>query len=486
MNSTPERGAELAFTTTQAEAKSELSVAGAMASAPEFEPGPRPASLRRNSAARFLADGAGLVFGLGAAVITARFLGPEGKGLFSSLTFLAGLMMQTCSIGLGDAAIVLVGQKKATLQEAVSASIAAALTSSLLGALGMWSVGLLAFRRDWTEIRAAMLVACLGLPIAVCAYLLSFVLSAEERIVASSTVLATTSSVSTLGLLVFVALIELGVTGAAVATVLGSAAAFVVAASLVMRTGLTLRPRWNGRYMRAALRYGVSVEVSYIVTVMFLRVDLLLVYALGGSASAGQYSVGLTVAALVGLLPIAISNATFPRLANIDDVKAQELTAEAFRFGLTAALAAGLMLAVTVPVAIPLLFGAPFRPAVVPTLVLIPGAIAWSCQWLLCRAWAARGRTGLLIGSFSMSLVIMCALDYVLIPAFGIGGAALGSLLGPTAGLGFCMARYRRSPQWALPLRHFVPSWADFRDFVARSLSLVPVRRGRRLPTSVP
>src|SRR5205085_5443558 len=48
-------------------------------------------SLKRNSAARFLADAAGLVFGVASGVITARGLGPTGKGLFSSLTLLSGI-----------------------------------------------------------------------------------------------------------------------------------------------------------------------------------------------------------------------------------------------------------------------------------------------------------------------------------------------------------------------------------------------------------
>src|ERR671926_1037580 len=76
-------------------------------------------SLKRNSAARFLADAAGLVFGIISGVITARALGPTGKGLFSSLTLLSGILVWVCCMGLGDAAIVMVGQKKATVQQAL-------------------------------------------------------------------------------------------------------------------------------------------------------------------------------------------------------------------------------------------------------------------------------------------------------------------------------------------------------------------------------
>ncbi len=434
-------------------------------------------SLRTSSVARFLADSSALVFGVLGGVITARWLGPSGKGLFSSLTFLAALVMQAGSLGLGDAAIVMVGQRKARLQEAVSVTVALTLCSAAVGTVVFWSGAMLWFRHDLDAVRSAILVASLGFPVSLFGYVLSFMLSARQMLVANSLVLGTTSAATALGLVLFVAVVPLGITGGAIAGVFGAAAGMAVGFVLLTRAGLSLRPRWKPEYVGAALRYGISVEASYLVTVMFLRVDLLFAYALAGSAAAGQYSVALTISALVALLPIAMSHATFPRLANVANEEANDLTGQVCRYGVAAAVVAAALLALVTPVAVPLLFGQDFVPAVPPTLILLGGGVLWATQWIVCRAAAARGRPGLLLGSFGLGLVVMVALDYLLIPRIGITGAALAALAGPAAGLVLALIGYHRSPWWDRPLTVFVPRPTDFRAFFRECLSMLPLPR---------
>lgn len=257
----------------------------------------------------------------------------------------------------------------------------------------------------------------------------------------------------------------------------GSGSGMALAWWLLRRTGLSFRLRLDRSYLAPALRYGASVAVSYVVTVMLLRVDVLLTYALDGPTSAGHYSVSLALAALVGLLPLAISAGTFPRLAKMTDADAKELTAQACRYGAAAGIAVALGLLVAVPVALPLLFGTAYRPAVVPALILLPGSIFWSVQWILCRAAAARGRPGLLLKSFLLGLAVMSGLDLLLIPVAGITGAALAGVAGPFAGLLLCLWSYHRSPVWSGDLPALVPRFADFNAFARRSLQLVPFRK---------
>ncbi len=431
-------------------------------------------SLTRNSASRFFADAAGLVFGILSGVVTARGLGPSGKGLFSSLTLLSSIALCIFSMGLGDAAIVLVGQKRATVQDALSATISAVLGLSVVAMGALWGAALLAFGNDWQQVRTAAVLASLGLPLSILSYDLGYLLSAQERVSAHSAVVATTSIVTSLGLVIFVGVMPFSIAGGVMANIAGSSSGMVLAWWLGRRTRLSFRPRFNRTYLVPAVRYGISLALSYVVTVMLLRVDVLLTYALDGPDSAGQYSVSIALAALVGLLPLAISAGTFPRLAKLDDAHAKELTAQVCRYGVAAALTVALTLLVVVPVAVPVLFGREFRPAVLPTLILLPGSILWSVQWILCRAAAARGWPGLLLRSFLLGLVVMCGMDLFLIPLAGTTGAALSAVAGPGAGLLLCLFSYHRSPVWSLPLRTLVPRYPDFKGFVSQSLQLLP------------
>ena len=419
--------------------------------------------------------------GVAAGVITARSLGPDGKGLFSSVTFLAGLVMQVVSVGLGDASIVLIGQRKATIQKAVSATLAAGLCASVIGMGLYWVVALLAFRQDWADVRSAALIAALGIPVLLLTYLLGFLLTAQERIVAASVVNGVISTFTTLGVALLVALVPLSVAGGTLGTVLGPAAGLLLAAVLLSRRGLSLAPRWDGAYLRAAVRFGIPVEASYVLTIMFLRVDLLFTYVLAGAGPAGHYSVALTISSMVGLLPIAISYASFPRLAYLDRQSAMALTAQTCRTALAATVTAAAVVLLLVPVAIPLLFGSDFRPAIVPTMVLVPGSVAASITWLLCRAEAARGRPALLVTAFGVGLFVMCGFDFAFIPWLGINGGAFAGVLGPAASLAVCAVSYQRSSQWILPLSQLLPRAHDFKELWVQGRAMLP-RQSRRVP----
>ncbi len=408
-----------------------------------------------------------------ASIVTARALGPDGKGLFSSLTFLSAMVMHLFSAGLGDAAIVMVGQGKATLQRAASATLAAGLCSAGLGMGALWTACLVAFRSEWTDMRAAVVITCLGLPIFLCAYHLSYLLSAQERVPASSAVLATMNAFTTAGLWLFLAGLGLSIAGGALAGVVGAAFGLALAATLVRRSGILLAPRWDTVYVVSALRYGPPVAASYLVSIMLQRADLLVVHALAGSGAAGHYSIGLTIGALTALPPIAISNATFPRIAKLPAAEANDLMVRTCRLGVAAAAISAVVMSAITPAAVPLLFGSEFVPAVGPTLILVPSGLVWSAQWLLCRAWAARGRPWLLMTSFGISLALMIGLDLLAVPRFGIVGAATVSVIAPAVGLAISLYAYRRSPTWPHPIVAFLPRIDDFRAVGSEALKLL-------------
>jgi len=416
-----------------------------------------------------------------AGLITARWLGPSGKGIFSTLTFLSGLFMQACCLGLGDAAIVLIGQKKASIQEALSATLTVIFISVLVGMAGLWAVCALQFRSDWLPLRGAVLIAAVGLLVSVYAQVLSHLLNAQERIVSSSLVLLITSGFTTLGTWLFIAAVPLSILGGVLAGLLGSGIGLVVILVLLARTGLSLRPGWHPRYLAAAFRYGVKVQASSLLMAVAGRVDLLLVYWLAGQAAAGYYSVALTIGTLVMYVAWALSIASFPRLAYLDETEALALTAQICRCGLAATLVVGVPILLATPIVVPFLFGSVYRPAVQPAIILLGGGMIWSLQWLLCRARAARGQPELFFYSFGASLVIMCLLDYLLIPAWGITGAALAASVGPAAGLAICLLTYSHAGSQRLPISELRPTASDFRAVVALPLRLLSSVPGRAL-----
>ncbi len=434
---------------------------------------PRP-SLSSGSAARFVAEGAGLVLGAAAATLTARWLGPSTKGTLAALMFLAGLLAQACLLGLPDAAMVRIGRGVASVQQALACTLGGTVLASLAGAAVLLAYAQLQLPLEEALVRAAVVVACASLPLSVAATTLLIILNAQERVVLSSGIFFAMTATTASATVVFVGPLQLSVLGGALGTLLGSVSGLVIAATLLRRDGLHFRPRIELAYLRPALRFGLRVQVSYVLTVAVARLDLLLVYFMAGRSEAGIYSVALTFGTLSGTVGAALSYAAFPRLSQLTAEGAHELTAHLVRAGLAAALAVAAVLTAVLPLFIRVALGPSYEPATVPAMLLLFGGVLWTGQWVLARAHAARGDPSLLFTSFLANLGTMLVLDVALIPLWNSVGAAIASVAGPAVGL-FASVRGHQS-RAGRPLSELLPRRDDVQLFASFVRRLVPTR----------
>lgn len=447
---------------------------------PAMGPEPVLPSLGQNSLARLVADLLGIVFALVAATLAARLLGPAGKGYYSSLLLLGGLMIQIFSAGLGEAAIVMAGRGQATLPTAVSGTVFALLPLSLAAGLVFFVTSTAVLESTDPESGMAVLLGSVLVSLNTCYSTVVAFLVARERIVVVAALSVASTGSATLALWFFLAVRGDGVGAAILAAVVGALVGLIGTVMVLSRASVSLRPRFAKDYLPAAFRLGLALQVSNLLVLLTARLDLILVYRFTGAVEAGGYSVALTIGALVGAVPIAVSYASFPRLAALDEEHGRTLTRQVVRVGMAAAISAGAVLAAASPFLIPLVFGSDYSPAVVPALILVPGGILWSGQWLLCRAAAARGVARPLLVSFAVSFLTMLGLDLLLINRFGATGAAVAASVAPAVGLATAIGYYWKSGD---ALRAFVPRAADFAAFVdTLKRMLTRVTAGRDAP----
>ena len=433
-------------------------------------------SFRNNFAARFAADLYGLATSLAAAAITARVLGPSGRGYYSSLVLVSVLFIQLFNGGLGEASVVLPKRDKVDERRAISATVAAVGPLAVLGAFATVAFGALALTPATSNERLALALAGLLVLLNTLSTTMSWILVAKERLVAVAAVTIVSGTVTTIGIYVLLAVVDLETAGAILAAIFGCVTTFLPMRHFLQQEGVSLRPRWNGPYLRSAARFGMAVQMSNLLVQMTGRLDLLFVFRIAGAAPAGGYSVALTIGALVGSVPIAIAFASFPRLSNLAEADARALTPRIFRSGVAAAGACAAALAVVTPVALPVVFGPAYDAAIIPTLVLIPGGVLWSAQWILSRASAARGDAKPLFVSFAASFVVMVMLDLLLIKPFALIGAALASLTSSLIGL-LVAGAYYRSKGWGW--REFVPRGDDVLSMANQLRQMLRALRGR-------
>jgi O-antigen/teichoic acid export membrane protein len=429
-------------------------------------------TLLRGSLMRFASDGSGVLLGLISTIVTARVLGPAGRGTLAALTFVTLLVAQCSTLGLGDAAVVRIGQAKASVQEALSSSLVAVLLASLAGAVVVLAYSVAQLPLDDSGIQAAIAVACVTVVVTAVGQLLLFVVYATQRIVAVSVLTIAMSTTAALAVVVFVAILDLGVLGGVLAGLVAAALGFLVSATMLLRTRLRLRPAAAEGYLRPALHYGVRTQLANVLAYSSARLDLLFVYALASQAEAGIYSVALTLGTITGFVAVGLSFASFPRMAAMNDRAALDLTAQMARIALILGLALAAILAAGLSAAVALLLGDEWADVPAPGIVLLAANVLWGGQWLLSRALASRGDPSLLVRSFSLNLAVMAAADAVLIPLAGAVGAACGALLAAIAGVLLCLRAYQAR---GVGPSAFVPRRADLlrlRRIAQRALRL--------------
>jgi O-antigen/teichoic acid export membrane protein len=209
------------------------------------------------------------------------------------------------------------------------------------------------------------------------------------------------------------------------------------------------------------------------------RADTYIIQALMLPArSLGNYSVAVTMAELVFYVPDSITTIFLPRVAGSTPEDSNRLVGRVGR--LTTLLTVGLALSL-IPVAyIGIHVVLPqFVDCLLAFVVLLPGVVSLSVAKVMTSYVNGRGHPGLVAIGTIAATVLNVALNLVLIPMFGIVGAALASLISYTfqAGVALIFAS-RLSGQ--SPLSLFMPGTAEVRLMVETTRRLAGQAMARR------
>jgi O-antigen/teichoic acid export membrane protein len=138
---------------------------------------------------------------------------------------------------------------------------------------------------------------------------------------------------------------------------------------------------------------------------------------------------------------------------------------------LVTAMVALLLAAIAYPLVL-LLFGEEFRDAILPLLILLPGIVAGAASRILANDIAARGRPELNMYMSVFTVSFNVSGNILLIPMYGLLGAALATAMAYSLNLVLRLFIYRR--QTGISPRDVV--LAKLADLAAVKMMLRPVR----------
>ena len=178
---------------------------------------------------------------------------------------------------------------------------------------------------------------------------------------------------------------------------------------------------------RRVAAFGFRAQLGTIALLLNARLDFAIVGALVGPAALGIYAVASRYAELVRLPSLAMNYVLYPSYARDGGaVAADKARAMMRRIGWIPALVA-VPMALAGPVVLPLFFGNAFQAAALPAALLLLGLTMAGITGIISAFLSGVGRPGLNSLAYAAGLPVTLGLDLLLIPPFGVPGAALAS-----------------------------------------------------------
>lgn len=185
-------------------------------------------------------------------------------------------------------------------------------------------------------------------------------------------------------------------------------------------------PRWW-----ADAGFVATIGLTNVVSLLNYRASLFLVERFHGLATAGTYSVSVTVAELLWLLSSSVTVSAYARIGHPDVRVASAMTVQAVRINVLATLLAAPVLLAGAWWALPRVMGEAYAASLMPLAALLPGVAAYAAASSLSAFYTNHlGRPQLSGGIAGLSLAVSFGLGLVLVPRLGALGAGLASSLG--------------------------------------------------------
>ncbi len=391
-------------------------------------------------------------------VLTARELGPNGRGELAAMILWPLLVANVTTFGLPSALIYHFRNGSEDRRRLAGNGL---LASFVIGAVaaGVAAIVLPFWLHKYSQnvIHFAQLFL---LTVPICSVTLAgrAILEADHQFSASNLVQLFTP-LSTLAFLVlFLAMHMLDPFTAALAYITASLPSLGYMLFCEARLGYTwARPQF--RVVRQMLQYGVRSYGIDILGTLSLQVDQVLVVALLSAEAMGSYVVVLSVSRMLNVFQNSAVMILFPKAAGREPEEVLALTGKCVRLsGLVSALA-GCLICVMGHSLLRIVYGAAYDAATGTLYILVLEAVLSGVTFVLAQAFMALNRPGTITLVQAIGLSLSVPLMLWLIPSYGPYGAAISLLISTATRLLFVCAGFRFVLKQRRP--RLIPSFSD-------------------------
>jgi O-antigen/teichoic acid export membrane protein len=376
------------------------------------------------------------ILGLGATsgILSARLLGPVGRGQLAALVVWPSTLMFLCNLGINQAIVFHTGQRRHGFGEILTAATLIGGAQSLLVLAIGCAVLPLALRNYPPEVRFLSFLFLASAPALLLGGQPANLLQGRLEMFWFNLLRMIAPGIYALGVVLLLALHRPSLSNVVSFQVAGIIVAALAGYALLNKRGV-FEVRWDAEAARQLLSYGIRSHVSSLSYFFNQRVDQLILSLLVPPRDLGLYVVAVTVSTTVTLVPQAAGMVTLATGSNSDPASTRRMIGRSFRVLLAWLVGTCAVLYVACPWLIVRVFGAGFGPSVAACRVLLVGTVALGLNQMLYDGARALNRPALPSYAEGVSMIITAGVLLLLVPRMSFMGAAIASSLAYTCSL---------------------------------------------------
>lgn len=384
---------------------------------------------------KILQAGGARIYSMGLAflslILTARVLGPEGRGQYVAITTWTTMLATVTCLSLGQVVLYRAAQSRGDSWFADSYRVLVTFTGvlSLIG----WGIALLAYltplRTVYGDLNPLWLaLGFLLLPFRIWDNYAVALFQAIGKLNSYNVFLVVSSSVGVLALVLLVQWQQAGLPGALAALLVGQGLLALGGAAALHRLaqGYRLPAR---EACTAFAGDGLKIHLNTIGMLLIAGVDLLMINYYRGPEETSRYQIAAQLMGIIMLVPQAASLVVSSRISALGPQKAWPLQRKIVWQSTALMLGVSLALGWSARVWLPLVFGRDYVASIDILDWLLFAGLGMTFSTLMAPQWIARG---LLLQASALTIVsgiINVALNSLLIPTYGAEGAAYSVLV---------------------------------------------------------
>lgn len=392
-----------------------------------------------------------IICGVLVVILLTNILGSEGFGLYYALLVIPIIVVSLTHLGIRGASIFLIGQKKYSDDDIVSAVISILIFTGIIGIVMSLIAYYFFYEPEYTITIIALVVVIIPFRLGI-VYIGGIYFGKDEIKQANRL----EWSINLLNLILAVILVwwfKTGLLGAIISQTVANVIVGIYALNSMTRK-FNVRIAYNSVIIKHLLRLGIMYAFTFFVVQLNYRMDILLLEKLSTLNEVGVYSLGVHIAEQLWQVPFAISIVLFSRTANLKDqnkITASSITLA--RQSVILIILLSVFVILLAPYLVPLVFGKEFAASVTILNLILPGVIILVVFRVLSGQLAGIGKPQYAIYVFVPALIVNLGLNFLWIPEYGAIGAAWASDISyavGTIGYWLVFSRVMKVSRWEI------------------------------------